>query len=327
MSDTGYQALRNGAAYLDLSSRGKLKASGEDRVRLLHAMSTNHVQNLAEGEGLYTFFLNAQGRVLADAHLFSLPEYLLLDVEPSARQPLFEHLDKFIIADDVTIEDVTAHLATIGVDGPTADEVLQSAGLPVPAREHAIEAFAFQGPSGGDKYTGHVARVSEVDGGGVLLFVPAEAKTELLEKLESAGAVEASEDDAAIVRAENLRPRFGVDFGDQMIAHETGLVPEAIHFSKGCYLGQEIVERVRARGHVNKKLYPFELEAETAPESGTKILSDEKEVGQVTSALFSPGLQKVVGFAIVRTEAAARQLTIEGAALTLRETREAPAQC
>jgi tRNA-modifying protein YgfZ len=139
--------------------------------------------------------------------------------------------------------------------------------------------------------------------------------------------VEASEDDAAIVRAENLRPRFGVDFGDQMIAHETGLVPEAIHFSKGCYLGQEIVERVRARGHVNKKLYPFELEAETAPESGTKILSDEKEVGQVTSALFSPGLQKVVGFAIVRTEAAARQLTIEGAALTLRETREAPAQC
>jgi tRNA-modifying protein YgfZ len=326
MSETGYQALRNTAAYLDLSSRGKLKASGEDRARLLHAMSTNHVQNLAEGEGLYTFFLNAQGRVLADAHLFALPEYLLLDVEPSARQPLFEHLDKFIIADDVTLEDATEHLATIGVDGPTADDVLQSAGLPVPAREHAIEAFTFTGLSG-DSHAGHVARVSEVDGGGVLLFVPAEAKTELLEKLEAAGAVEASEDDAAVVRAENLRPRFGIDFGDQMIAHETGLVPEAIHFSKGCYLGQEIVERVRARGHLNKKLYPFELEAETAPEAGTKILTDDKEVGQVTSALFSPGLQKVVGFALVRTEAAAKQLTLEGAPLTLRETREAPAQC
>src|SRR5438094_4460274 len=103
----GYQALRESVAYLDLSRRGKIFASGEDRVRLLHAMTTNHVQKLQPGEGCYVFFLSAQGRVLADANLFALPDRILLDAEPEMREGLYEHLDKFIIADDVTLEDAS----------------------------------------------------------------------------------------------------------------------------------------------------------------------------------------------------------------------------
>src|SRR5712692_5643991 len=101
-NDPGYLALRSAAAYLDLSARGKIVVTGEDRARLLHAMTTNHVQQLKPGEGCYAFFLNPQGRILADVNLFCRENDFLLDVEPETRETLYRHLDKYIIADDVT---------------------------------------------------------------------------------------------------------------------------------------------------------------------------------------------------------------------------------
>src|SRR5437660_8260013 len=106
----GYKALRETVGFLDLSARGKIFVTGEDRVRLLHAMTTNHIQQLQPGQGCYAFFLNAQGRILSDANLFVLPGRILLDVEPQLRQPVFEHLHKYIIADDVTLEDASQSL-------------------------------------------------------------------------------------------------------------------------------------------------------------------------------------------------------------------------
>src|SRR5919106_4918026 len=102
-----YDALRNRAAYIDLSGRGNIRATGEDRVRLLHAMTTNHVEQLQPGTGCYGFFLTAQGRILADVNLFCMPDYILLDTEPETRQRVREHLERYIIADDVTLEDFT----------------------------------------------------------------------------------------------------------------------------------------------------------------------------------------------------------------------------
>src|ERR1700761_8079487 len=131
----GYDALRDRAAWLDLSARGKIKLTGEDRARLLHAMTTNHIQQLTLGTGCYAFFLNDKGRVIADANVLCRPEYFLLDVEPESREPLYQHLDRFIIADDVTLEDMTEATATIAVEGPQAAEVLERAGAPVPEAE------------------------------------------------------------------------------------------------------------------------------------------------------------------------------------------------
>lgn len=316
MTTTGYEALRSGAAWLDLSERGKIKATGEDRVRLLHAMSTNNVQALSPGQGLYTFFLNAQGRVLADASVFGLPEMLLIDTEPIARAKLYEHIDKYIIADDVTLEDATEHMTTIGIDGPSADDILASAGVPVPTSEYGIVAW-------GDAF---VARVADTAGPGYSIFAPVVRKTEIIEMLEHAGAMQASHEEAQIVRTENRRPRFGLDFGENLIAHETGLM-EAVHFTKGCYLGQEIVERVRSRGHVNKRIYAIEMQAETAPGPGAKLQADGKDAGEVTSAVFSPALQRVVGFAIVRSEATTKEITIGAAAVTLPALATAPQVC
>ena len=115
---TGYEALRGSAAWIDLSARGKIRVTGEDRARLLHAMSTNHVAGLQPGEGLYAFFLTAQGRIVADANVYNLGEAILLDTEPETADKLREHLDKYIIADDVTLEDETAQWAEIGIEGP-----------------------------------------------------------------------------------------------------------------------------------------------------------------------------------------------------------------
>ena len=111
---TGYDALRNGSAWLDLSARGKIKMIGEDRARLLHAMTTNHIQQLVPGSGCYAFFLNDKGRILSDVNVLCRPDHLLLDLEPETREKLYQHLDRFIIADDVTLEDVTAATATCG---------------------------------------------------------------------------------------------------------------------------------------------------------------------------------------------------------------------
>src|SRR5277367_5895120 len=118
----GYQALREDVAYLDLSARGRIYATGDDRARLLHAMTTNQVKELKPGEGCYAFFLNAQGRILADVNLFVLEDRILLDVEPELRERVLQHLDKFIIADDVTLEDVSESLTSIGIEGPAAEQ-------------------------------------------------------------------------------------------------------------------------------------------------------------------------------------------------------------
>jgi glycine cleavage system aminomethyltransferase T len=134
---TGYDALRNGAAWLDLSGRGKIKVLGEDRARLLHAMTTNNIQQLAPGTGCYAFFLTVQGRILADVNVLCRPDHFLLDLDPETREKVYQHLDHYIIADDVTLEDLTGSTATIAVEGPKSAEVLQAAGAPTPEVDYS----------------------------------------------------------------------------------------------------------------------------------------------------------------------------------------------
>jgi len=126
----GYKELRGGAAWLDVSGRGKIRVAGEDRARLLHAMTTNHIQQLTPGTGCYAFFLTAQGRILADVNVLCRQDSFLLDAEPETPHKLLEHLDKFIIADDVTLEDLTPALATIAVEGRNHPTSLLRQGLP-----------------------------------------------------------------------------------------------------------------------------------------------------------------------------------------------------
>ena len=275
----GYRALREGAGILDLSSRGKIRLSGEDRVRLLHAMTTNHIQQLAPGQDCPALFLNAQGRILADVHVLAQPDYILLDTEPETREKVYAHLDKYIIADDVTLEDVTAGLATIGLEGPKSDEVLATLGETAPG--------------------GLTIRLSATGGKGHRLFLPAEEMPSFVERLHTAGAVDASGEDMRIVRLEHGYPRYGEDVSERDIPHEAQLI-DAVNFNKGCYLGQEIVERVRSRGQVHRLLVPLRIETQEPPLPATELLAETNKAGEVTSAAFSPALGLVVALAYVR---------------------------
>lgn len=299
MDSNAYQAIRENAAWIELSGRGKIRVTGEDRSRLLHAMCTNSISELMPGAGCYVFFLTAQGRIIADANVFCMPDYLLLDTEPETRRPLMEHLDKFIIADDVSLHDFTEATDTIAIEGPAAEKVLTGLDA-VPA--HLPGTLVEWGHS-------QIAHRTYTGGPGYLLFVPAEEKTRVVARL---GIPQADEDTADVVRLENGRPRFGVDFSSSNIPQETQLA-QALHFNKGCYIGQEIVERVRSRGHVNRLLTHVEIDASHPPARGEKVMSGGKEAGEITSAAFSPANGKVVGFAILRADAIPTPLTAAGA--------------
>jgi tRNA-modifying protein YgfZ len=286
---TGYEALRTAAAAIDLSARARIKASGEDRKRLLHAMTTNHVENLTPGQGLYAFFLNAQGRVLADAVVLCFEDHLLLDLEPEVRERIYQHLDKFIIADDVTLEDVTDSTAEVAVEGPQSGAVLEKLGAVLPPAAYGFGRW-------GERV---VVRASSTGAPGFRILLPAGGKGSLLAEL---ALPEAAPEEARIVRLEHGVPRYGEDFSEALIAHETGLL-HALHFQKGCYLGQEIVERVRSRGLVQRHLVALRLPGPDAPARDTPVEADGKPAGKIMSAAWSPALNAVAALGFLRVEA------------------------
>jgi folate-binding protein YgfZ len=304
-TNAGYTALREGAAILDLSARGKIRAEGEDRARLLHAMTTNHVQQLQPGQGCYAFFLNPQGRILGDVNLLCFEDHFLLDTEPETRQKLFEHLDRYIIADDVTITDLTDRMATVAVEGPQAAGVLAKIGAPIPAEPYASIAW-------GDRT---VAKLTSTGAAGFFIFTPVGSKGELVASLERAGTVSATLEDARVVRLEHGHPRYGEEITERYLVQETGQL-QAVHFSKGCYLGQEIVERVRSRAQIHRVLKRLELDTNNPPPAGTKLKSGEAEAAEIVSSAYSPALHKTVAMAYVRVPHAE-----PGTELTLGEIR------
>jgi folate-binding protein YgfZ len=304
MTTPGYQALRTHAAWLDLFARGKIRASGDDRARLLHAMTTNHVQQLKPGGGCYAFFLNAQGRILSDVNLFCFEDHFLLDTEPETRHKLFEHLDRYIIADDVTLADETDLVATIAVEGPEATEVLAKVGAPVPETLYSTATWGAR----------TVAHVDSTGLGGFFIFTAIDDKPHLIADLEGAGAIAATHQEATIVRIENGRPRYGEEITERYLVQETGQL-QAVHFNKGCYLGQEIVERVRSRAQIHRILRRVEIDSQEVPPAGTKLKVGDADAGEIVSAVLSPALGKVVAMAYVRTPNSepGTELTLSGA--------------
>jgi folate-binding protein YgfZ len=282
----GYRALRESAAWLDLSGRGKIVVRGLDRSRLLHAMTTNHIEQLQPGSGCYAFFLDAHGHILGDVNVLAGAEDHLLDTEPEIAAKLYNHLDRYIIADDVTLEDRTPAMTTLAVEGPGAVELLSRIGAPVPAEAHGHLTWGQRA----------VARISSTGADGFFLFVPVGEAEVVSRELGSAGAIAASPEDALVVRLESGKPRYGDDITEEYLPHETQQLG-AVHFSKGCYIGQEIVERIRSRGHVNRLLVRLLIDSETPPAPGTKLPE-----GEIRSAAFSPAHGRVIAFAYLRAE-------------------------
>jgi tRNA-modifying protein YgfZ len=288
----GYEALTKEAALLDLSSRGRIRVTGEDRARLLHAMTTNHVQQMKPGDGIYAFFLNAQGRILADAYLLCFDDHFLIDTEPESRRTLQEHLDRYIIADDVTLEDITEQTFSFGLEGPNAADAAAHCGLAAPHHRFAhVRLMDLD-----------VAAISATGSQGIRIYGPIQRKEEAVLMIEGAGAIAASPEDAERVRIENFVPKYGCEITENTLPQETQQM-HALHFQKGCYLGQEIVERIRSRGHVNRLLMGFRIDSDTPPPApGTKLILEGKPSGEVISSAAANGT--VFGLAYVRVPGA-----------------------
>ncbi len=303
----GYRALREAAAWIDLSGRGKIRVSGEDRVRLLHAMCSQDIESMQPGGGGYAFFLNAQGRILADANIFCFEDHFLLDTEPETARKVFDHLDRYIIADDVTLADETETTATLAIEGPQSENALRGLGVSPPENDYGTVTSQ-------DRI---VAKVSSTGASGFFVFLPANTKTDFVRKL--AGLPHADAAEARVVRIENARPRYGEEITERYLVQETAQL-RGVHFSKGCYLGQEIVERVRSRAQIHRVLRRLEIDTAEPPAAGTKVSSigagagGQVEGGQaktaqvqggdaaeIASSAFSPGLGQTVALAYVRT--------------------------
>ena len=315
-----YQALRHAAGIVDLSFRGKLVATGEDRARFLQGMLSNDVEQLQPGQGNYCFLLNAQGHILADLNVLVQPERLLLDCEPLVTEKLRMTLERYIIMDEVELEDRSADLGTLAVEGPAALQVV-SAALGVEAlrlETLPAEPLAHLSPDGkSDFLLVRTALTTVLTGEGFWIVAPTEHLPNFWQKLtRAAGPLGGQPVGLAaleVARIEAGVPRYGADIEERIIPQETGQF-RALSFTKGCYVGQEIVERVRSRGRVNRKLVGLVAAAGSVLRAGMKIAAGDRDVGRVTSAAHSFALGKPIALAYLRHEFSepGSQVEVEG---------------
>lgn len=300
-----FHALLSGCGVYDLSWRSKIALTGSDRVRWLNGMISNNVRDLAPAHGVYAFLLNAQGHIQADLYAFNHGSNLLVDLERSQRDKVLELFDRYIIADDVEIANISGKLTAIGLTGPESRSVLERAGIVVP--ELAYLQFAdltWREQSVTLLRSGEEAQESWQ------VWIPPEHVSALWDSLMKAGARPSGASALNLFRIARGIPQFGVDIRDKDLPQETGQM-RALNFTKGCYLGQEIVERIRSRGAVHRQFTAFLVEG-SLPAPGTKILlkKDEKEVGEITSSadLPLPAGNRAVALGYLRREAVGKNL-------------------
>jgi folate-binding protein YgfZ len=307
-----FQALLSGCGLYDLSWRAKIAVTGSDRVRWLNGMATNNVRDLAPGHGVYAFLLNAQGRIQADLYAFQRGDSLLVDTECQQREKILQLFDHYIIADDVEVADVSDKLIALGLTGPESRHVLERAGIAVPDLAHLQFAdVAWQQKTITLLRSGEEARESWQ------VWIAPEHTGELWDALLKAGTQPIGTTPLNLFRISRGIPQFGEDIRERDLPQETGQT-RALNFTKGCYLGQEIVERIRSRGAVHRQFTAFVVEG-TLPEPGAKILADEKEVGEITSSavLPLPDGDRPVALGYLRREAAGKDLRAGTAKLKL----------
>lgn len=292
-------ALIEGAGAFDLGYRGQIAVGGADRLRWLNGMLTNNIQGLAQGSGSYSFVLNAQGRIQGDCDAYQMQDHLLVMTDRSQISALMAHFDRFIIMDDVALEDVSATRTCIGLAGPLAAQLLGTLGVTLPAADPAALWLHQTRICGVPvQLTGGYPTVSPR----YELWCAMESVNMLWTVLLAAGALPCGLRAAEAMRVLEATPRYGVDLAERDLPQETSQT-RALHFAKGCYLGQEIVERIRSRGNVHRRLAQFTL---TAPPAAlpAELSAGEQSAGRITStAQWQGGL---FGLGIVRSEAAER---------------------
>jgi len=299
-SSSEYAAVRDGAAGLiDLSSRARIEVSGAEAVQFLNGLVTNDVKSLEEGAWISAAFPNVQGRLLANTRVLRRGDKFLFDTEAATHERVLKTLERFTLAGDFHVADTTAQTALLSVQGARAGEIVGAILGDEAARvEHARLAVVTWRDS---RIT--VIHATHTAEDGFDLFTDATAAPELWEALTSAGARPVGFEALETLRIEAGLPRYGVDMSDTNVVLEAAL-DDAVSYTKGCYIGQEIIARIHWRGHVAKRLAGLSFDNaddKAAPPHDSKIRAiDSKEIGRVTSSTFSPRLKRVVALGYVR---------------------------
>ncbi len=285
-----YAALVGGAAVVDLGFRTLVRATGADRVGFLQGMLSNDVVALTTGQGRPALLLTIQGRVTADVRVCAEADALLLDVDVRVRDDFVGALDALIIADDVELQAPVVPTTLVAVDGPQAAALVGAEDLaPWAHREATVGGV-----------TVRVQRASEVRGAGVIMHVPTAGVAAVWEALVAAGARPCGMEALEGRRVEVGVPRIGLDMGAKTLSLELP-VDDAVSTRKGCYLGQEVVARGTARGHVNRRLCALLL-AGPAPAADAPLVRDGKEVGHLTTVAYAYGAGSLAALGFVRRE-------------------------
>lgn len=287
-----YRAIKEQAATGSVAPRRPLAVRGSDRAGYLHGLLTNDVRALAPGSGCYAAWLTPQGRMLTDMHVFETGEMTLLDVPEQLAAPTLQRLDQYLFSEDVQLEDLSAMVTAVWIHGPAAAPLLEqvlhgSLGF-ASWRDYQHEAVEF------DRSTARVVRIDQLGVPGFGMYLDPAAAPALERALEGAGAAAAEAGAIDAARIEAGYPIFGVDMTDDTIPLEAGIEGRAISFTKGCYVGQEVIVRVLHRGHgrVARKLVGLRIDGDV-PARGAKVFSADREAGWITSAAASPRLGSI----------------------------------
>jgi folate-binding protein YgfZ len=288
----GYDAVRNGGAGLiDFSSHGLIEVTGAEAVMFLNGLITNDVKTLEDDSWMLAAFPNVQGRLLAFARVMRRGDKFLFDTERATKETVLNNLSRFTLAGDFRVTDLSDEINALSIQGAKADDIVRNVfgeGAVNIEGNHIVsinDGFVIKSKNGFD------------------VFVDAKNFGEVKDSLLNAGAKFVSEEAFEILRIEDGIPRYGVDMNETTVVLETG-IDEAVSFKKGCYVGQEIIARIHFRGHVAKKLtgIGFEETVSIKPEDKIKTPDGAKEIGRITSATFSPKLNKTIALGYVRYE-------------------------
>lgn len=290
-----YEAIRNAAAVIDLSLAAKFEVRGKNAVPFINGLVTNDVKSLQTGEGILAAFLNVQGKVVSVCRFYQTGDSLLVECDGANREAIFKNLSRFVPAGEFFLTDVTDELGLISLQGPIAAELF------LPLTLHPIEAEPqyrnFQTEINGISVL--ITSHSRTGVTGFDIFVPAAAKADIQQSLRQRGATLAGSEALEIARLEAGLPREGVDVTDNNILLEAGY-EKAVSYTKGCYLGQEIIARIHWRGQPARQLRGLLIDAAEPPGKGTELwAADGKKVGEITSSVHSFALDQIIALGYV----------------------------
>jgi folate-binding protein YgfZ len=293
-----YTSVRDdGAGLIDLSTRGRIRATGSEALLFLNGLITNDMKTLDENRWMPAVFPNVQGRILAAVRIARTTDGFLIDTQNATHNRVLKTIERFTLAGDFKVADITESTTMLTVQGKSAKEVVEK----IAGEASALDQNGAREIEWRDQPL-TLMRATHTAEDGFDLIVPTENATALWDNLVEAGARPAGYDALEKLRIEAGVPRFGRDMDETNVVTETNL-DDAISYTKGCYLGQEIIVRIKHRGHVAKKLTGLVFDNEVTIEPATVVLSDAgAEIGRITSATFSPALKRTVALTYIKYE-------------------------